>query len=280
MSSGLFSDPFDSHPENPFGSQFRWPKAGGSGKVGKSDSTPETHPQARENQPESSDVYEDESKPAPENQVHLKNPLWNCDTGVLNDPVTVQVEADLPPEHSHLTRIVFTLFAQLKSGRREQIETLESHIKEGVAKVEFLLRAPSAVDIQSSSGKISYQFTAKHRYSKQIESPILGIDPVVEKKGNPHSSSTTSTNNINITFDPSLSKNVGKCNKIVHVQFNRRTVDGVMIMPGKVHSVFSFKDKIATKDGWTVDCLKSETTPDYQQGTGVGSKNGSVWPFQ
>jgi hypothetical protein len=178
------SDPLDSHPENPLGSQIRWPKAGRSGKVGIYNSTPEPHPQARENQPESSDVNEDESKPAPENQVLLKNPMWNCDTGVPNDPVSVQVEADLPPEQSHLTRIVFTLFAQLKSGRREQ--------------------------------------------------------------------------------------------KILHVQFNRRTVDGVMIMPGKVHPVFSFKDKIATKDGWTVDCLKSETTPDYQQRTGVGSKNGSV----
>jgi hypothetical protein len=47
-------------------------------------------------------------------------------------------------------------------------------------------------------------------------------------------------------------------------------------MPGKVHVVLAYKDKLANRNGWTVDCLQSEKTPDYRQGTGEGKADGGV----
>ena len=74
-------------------------------------------------------------------------------------------------------------------------------------------------------------------------------------------------------FDPDKSARVKKCEKIVHVQFRRGLADGTMIKPGTYTSAMQHKDAILTADGWAVDSLPSETTPDYQQGVGNGKKN-------
>jgi hypothetical protein len=81
-------------------------------------------------------------------------------------------------------------------------------------------------------------------------------------------------NSIDIVFDPDKSKKVTTCEKIVHVQFVRRYCDGAVIKAGTFSSSLSHKDADTTADGWCVDSLASETTPDYQQGTGDGKKNG------
>ena len=88
--------------------------------------------------------------------------------------------------------------------------------------------------------------------------------------------SKTSGNRIDIEFDPDKSSKVKKCEEIVHVQFIRMFSDGVAIKPGTYYSGFKFRDPVTTNDGWYVDHLKEEKTPDYQQGNGNGKKNGGT----
>jgi hypothetical protein len=86
---------------------------------------------------------------------------------------------------------------------------------------------------------------------------------------------SASGNKIDIVFDPDKSKKVTKCEKIVHVQFVRNHVDGKVLTGKAYSSALAHKDDTVTSsDGWVVDSLASETTPDYQQGTGDGKKNG------
>ena len=96
----------------------------------------------------------------------------------------------------------------------------------------------------------------------------------LELDKNPHDSSNTSANVINIVFDPDDSKKVSKCERIVHIQFRRGYLDGNVINPADYSPVYEHKRNLMTTDGWAVDCLAGETTPDYQQGTGDGKKNG------
>jgi len=97
-----------------------------------------------------------------------------------------------------------------------------------------------------------------------------------QQEKNPYAKSKTATNRIDIVFEPDKSEKVTTCSRIVHVQFNRRLSDGKLIKPSEFWSGFKYKDEVATAKGWTVDCLKSETTPDYQQGNGEGKKNGGT----
>lgn len=105
-------------------------------------------------------------------------------------------------------------------------------------------------------------------------------EPSEEKKcplKNPNTESKVSGNQIDLVFDPDKSEKVTKCDKIVNVQFNCRFADGSVIKPGDYYSGYKYKDKVATTKGWTVDCHKTETTPDYQQGSlygNCGKKNG------
>jgi len=90
----------------------------------------------------------------------------------------------------------------------------------------------------------------------------------------PHFASYTTNNEIFIKFNPDNSEKVKKCKKIVHVQFVRKYVDSKVIKPGDWASQWTYRNRLTTAAGWGVDCLASETTPDYQQGNGNGKKNG------
>ena len=83
-------------------------------------------------------------------------------------------------------------------------------------------------------------------------------------------------NRIDITFEPNKSKLIKKCNRVVHIQFNRQYADGKVIKPGDYYSGFKYQDAVTTDDGWVIDHLDGETTPDYQQGVGDGKKNGGT----
>jgi hypothetical protein len=90
----------------------------------------------------------------------------------------------------------------------------------------------------------------------------------------PNAESKAGGNKVDLVFDPDKSEKVTKCEKIVHVQFTRTYTDGKVIKRGDYSTSFKYHDKVTTDDGWSVDHLASEKTPDYQQGTGDGKKNG------
>jgi hypothetical protein len=87
---------------------------------------------------------------------------------------------------------------------------------------------------------------------------------------------TSSGNSIDITFDPAKSDKVKTCDKIVHVQFVRKYIDGKAVKPGDAWDGWKHRDKVTTDKGWAVDHLKTEKIPDYQQGVGEGKKNGGT----
>jgi hypothetical protein len=91
---------------------------------------------------------------------------------------------------------------------------------------------------------------------------------------NPNEDSKTSGNRVDLIFDPDKSGKVTKCEKIVHVQFIRIYVDGKVVKPGDFVPAFKYRDKVMTEEGWWIDHVAREKTPDYQQGTGDGKKNG------
>jgi hypothetical protein len=107
--------------------------------------------------------------------------------------------------------------------------------------------------------------------AKLVDDPV---QPCPDKKKNPGDEIKVKDNRIDIVFDPDKSAKVTKCDKIVHIQFDRMYADGKVVKPGDWSSKFKFQDSFTTADGWGVDALKDETTPDYQQGTGDGKKNG------
>ena len=87
-------------------------------------------------------------------------------------------------------------------------------------------------------------------------------------------STTKNDNEIDIVFDPDKSKKVKECDRIVHIQFMRYYADGKIVNGADYSSAYEHKRAITTDKGWVVDCLSGENSPDYQQGTGDGSKNG------
>jgi hypothetical protein len=100
----------------------------------------------------------------------------------------------------------------------------------------------------------------------------------------PNTEAKTQDNVIDFVFDPDKSTKVAKCDRIVHVQFIKMSVDGAVIKPGDLVDKFKHRDSATTDDGWYVDPSDAGfSTPDYQQ-TGVpsqvigndGKKNGGA----
>lgn len=146
-------------------------------------------------------------------------------------------------------------------------------------------------DVTDASGKAKftgvirgeYVILLEHeRYFPAVVTTTVKVAPdkIVENKFEtklqryPHFESKTSGNSIDIVFDPDNSKKVTKCKKIVHVQFVRLSGDGRIMKVGDFASGSKYRDKVTTADGWAVDHLVTEKTPDYQQGIGNGHKNG------
>jgi hypothetical protein len=116
-----------------------------------------------------------------------------------------------------------------------------------------------------------------------VGSPVEPCPAIQEKHPN-RGTAVSSSNRIDISFDPAHSKKVTSCSKIVHIQFVRRFIDGKAVKPSKVDaSTFGYKDAVTVDKGWGVDFLQSEVTPDYQQGSSdatncEGHKNGGTQP--
>ncbi|HEX4963774.1 MAG TPA: hypothetical protein VF173_23305 [Thermoanaerobaculia bacterium] len=102
-----------------------------------------------------------------------------------------------------------------------------------------------------------------------------GVTPCSASSNCAGQDSKTKDNRIDIVFDPDKSKKVKKCDKIVHVQFMRYKIDGKVITGAEFSPSYAHKtEAVTSSDGWVIDSLPGETTPDYQQGRGDGKKNG------
>jgi outer membrane protein OmpA-like peptidoglycan-associated protein len=118
-----------------------------------------------------------EPEPPPKPAVKLFNPKWGLSRGVFDQAASISVEATLPEECKHLTRVTFTVNALLPNGKTERIDIQEGHLEEGVATAEVTLWKPMYVDPQGKPlAECEYAFTAKHRDAEEVVSPDLPAD--------------------------------------------------------------------------------------------------------
>lgn len=99
--------------------------------------------------------------------------VWVEEKVFFNTKATAEVEASLPPEGSHLTRVEMTLYAVHADGRRERLDKQEASIKGGKAQVEFTAFIPAGKPGEEPPKECGYVFTAKHALSREAESPVL-----------------------------------------------------------------------------------------------------------
>lgn len=91
----------------------------------------------------------------------------------FNAKAQAEVEAVLPPEAAHLTRVELTLHAVHADGRRERLDTKEASLKGGKARCEFTAFIPETRAGEDPPAECGYVFTARHSLSKEAESPVL-----------------------------------------------------------------------------------------------------------
>jgi hypothetical protein len=164
------SNPFDPFP-NAFGAAPKLPdeifsrrKQGGGiaprRKQASATTQGEEEPEALE-EPEAPGREEIGQK----SKVKLTNLKWSVEESQFNTTVSISVDAEVPEEHKHLTRITFDLFALVGEGEVENILKVESHLKEGKATAEVTLFWPQHREDGELLRKCNYVFTAKHKES-------------------------------------------------------------------------------------------------------------------
>jgi hypothetical protein len=140
-----------------------WPK-GGAGIRRKADPVPES----------AADPIPVEPAAPPEQKplVRLLNPKWSVEEANFEDKVGISVEAVLPESLKDIKRLIVTVFSITSQGIRSQIKSKDLYVDEGLVKGEFELSAP-AREGDKVIESCEYLFTAKHRDSKEVESPRL-----------------------------------------------------------------------------------------------------------
>ena len=113
--------------------------------------------------------------PPQEPPVRLYHPKWSVDTAHFGEKVTLSLDADLPESLKDRTRVIVTVHALAPHGQREAIQSRDLYIKDGKVQGEFDLFRPAKREGKEAES-CPYVFTAKHRDSKEIESPRLPVD--------------------------------------------------------------------------------------------------------
>lgn len=193
FSHPLSSDPFKKKDadSNAKAKEIFTHGAGGGGGRAKPATNADPEPLGEEQTPLEPVKEEQKKKP----KVRLFDPKWTVDRASFGDKARFSVGAELPDESKHLTRVVFTLFTKLPNGKKERIDGNEGYLKDGKAEQEFTLYPPNASQDGNRPQQCAYVFTAKHRDSAEIESPVL---PVERPK-------------CNDTPDPAPEEELGKC---------------------------------------------------------------------
>lgn len=116
--------------------------------------------------------------PPAEPPVKLSNPKFLVPDGHFEAKVPFSVDADIPASFKDVRRVIVTVWSIPQHGEKQQAFSKDFYI-DGNGKVtgEVELRRPSKYEGKEVE-TCPYLFTAKHRHSKEIQSPRL---PVKEK---------------------------------------------------------------------------------------------------
>ena len=97
------------------------------------------------------------------------------DSAHFEDKVTLSVDVFLPDSLKEIKRVIISVFALCPDGAKPSIKIRDLYVDdEGKVQGEFELHRPPKQDNKEIES-CSYVFTAKHRDSKEIESPRLSV---------------------------------------------------------------------------------------------------------
>lgn len=149
---------------------FAKPKGGGGG-LGRA-----SKPAPTNNQPDE-DLVPDAPKPAlpVESLVKLSNPKFLVPEGHFEEKVPFSVDADLPASLKDVKRVIVTAWSLPPHGEKQQAFSKDFYVDDdGKVTGEIELRRPSKQNGKEVDA-CPYYFTARHRDSKQVESPKIKV---------------------------------------------------------------------------------------------------------
>jgi hypothetical protein len=121
-----------------------------------------------------------EAQPAKQEPVvKLSNPKWLVETGHFGELAKWSVDIELPDSMKDVNRVIITLWAIGPNWPKESIKTKDFYADKGKVQGELELRRPDNKDGKEMES-CSYYFTAKHRDSKEVESPKLKAGSKIE----------------------------------------------------------------------------------------------------
>lgn len=118
----------------------------------------------------------------PKAKVTLRNPKWEVEDVGFNEETDISIEAELPAEYAHKTRVAFELFAKTPDGP-ERISKADGQIKDGKAIAKIPVYIPEYRDEDFNLLKaVDYYFTAKHSESDLFkdEKALKTVDHMAE----------------------------------------------------------------------------------------------------
>lgn len=146
---------------------FQKPKGGGGGG-----------PRRKPDPTQEPEVEQIPSNPPPQPPkdppVKLSNPKWSVESAHFEETVSLSVDVSLPESLKEIKRVIVTVFALSPNGAKSQIKSRDLYVDEGKIQGEFELQRPPKQDNQDVES-CPYVFTAKHRDSKEVESPKLPV---------------------------------------------------------------------------------------------------------
>lgn len=148
---------------------FAKPKGGGGG-MGRA-----SKPAPTNNQPDE-DLVPDAPKPEPpaEPKVKLTNPKFLVPDAHFEEKVQFTIDAELPASMKDVKRVIVTAWSLLPHGEKQQAFSRDFYIENGKVTGEVELRRPSKYEGKEVES-CPYIFTAKHRDSKEVESPKIKV---------------------------------------------------------------------------------------------------------
>ncbi|MEO6094993.1 MAG: hypothetical protein ABIW76_04710 [Fibrobacteria bacterium] len=149
---------------------FAKPKVGGGGMGRVSKPVPT-------NQEPDEDLVPDAPKPVPpaETKVRLTNPKFLVPDAHFEDKVHFTIDAALPASMKDVKRVIVTVWSIPPHGEKQQAFCKDFYIDDdGKVTGEVELSRPSKTEGKEVES-CPYNFTAKHRDSKEVESPKIKV---------------------------------------------------------------------------------------------------------
>lgn len=113
--------------------------------------------------------------------VRLRNAIWDRAQGEFGGPATVCVEAELPPELAHLTRVEFECWPDVEGGRENHLLRAQGHLRDGRAAAAFTLARPRCPRTGNPVATCGFLFRARHSRSRPLAGPRLPAFPAADE---------------------------------------------------------------------------------------------------